>query len=378
MKQQDTSTTPPPPPPQLGAVDSSLLTDGILDANQINRLGLHVIEDAVVTEAADEIVPTNDDPEDGIGSSSHRHDIIPPEAEEAVVTGVIKSVNCRGKEIRTSTIIWSIGALLIVIVAIVVPTTVILSGKNTPQEDDQSPSTPPMIIDEEEMERQAKLLSIATSLSSPLDLENPSSPQRKALEWLLGPANSRIKFKNVTIDEINVDAETVVIERYVMATLYYSLGGEEWTKKWGVGNSDFEESTGLPVRLWSRDGLIQTDLNGLVTGLFLSDNNLNGTIPPEIQHLQRLQYFHIQENNLVRGNVPMEMEKMSSLTGFWAQDTNIIGEIDFLCDIRERGDNVTAAAAAAATTVVTDDECKSCGFQVDLENVQCSCCTCCL
>ncbi len=235
MKQQDTSTAPPPPPTEQGAVDSSLFTNDVLDTNEINRLGLHVIEDAVVTEAADEIVPKNDDPEDGIGSSSHCHDIIPPEAEEAVVTGVIKSVNCRGKEIRTSTITWSICALLIVIVAIVVPTTVILSGKNTPQEDDQSPlSTPPMIIDEEEMERQAKLLSIATSLSSPLDLENPSSPQSKALKWLLGPANSRIKFANVTIDELNVDADTVVIERYVMATLYYSLGGEEWTKKWGL------------------------------------------------------------------------------------------------------------------------------------------------
>ena len=66
-----------------------------------------------------------------------------------------------------------------------------LSGKNNPQEDDQSPlPTPPMIIDEEEMERQAKLLSIATSLSSPIDLENPNSPQSKALEWLLGPANA--------------------------------------------------------------------------------------------------------------------------------------------------------------------------------------------
>lgn len=366
----------PPAPTEQGAVESSLFAaDDVLDANQINRLGLHVIEDAVVTEAADEIVPNNDDPEDGIGSSSRRHDIIPPEAEEAVVTGVIRSVNCRGKEIRTSTITWSICALLIVIVAIVVPTTVILSGKNTPQEeDDRSPlSTPPMIIDEEEMERQAKLLSIATSLSSPLDLENPSSPQSKALEWLLGPANSRVQFRNVTLTILNVNPETIVPERYVMATLYYSLGGGEWTKKWGVGNS-FEESVG-PVRLWSRDGLIQTNENGLVTGLFLGDNNLNGTIPPEIQHLQRLQYFHIQENSLVRGNVPMEMEKLSNLTGFWAQDTNIVGEIDFLCDIRERGDNVTTAAAA--TAVVTNDECESCGFKVDLENVQCSCCECC-
>lgn len=372
MNQQEaTSTTPAPAPTPTDQGSDDL----VLDTNQINRLGLHVIEDAVVTEAADEIVPKNDDPENCIGSSSRRHDIVPPEAEEAVVTEVIKSVNCRGKEIRTSTITWSICALLIVIVAIVVPTTVILSGKNTPQEDDQSPLPPPtMIIDEEEMERQAKLLSIATSLSSPVDLENPSSPQSKALEWLLGPANSRIKFANVTMDQLNVDAETTVIERYVMATLYYSLGGEEWTKKWGVGN--FEEFT-APVRLWSRDGLIKTDLNGLVKGLFLSNNNLNGTIPPEIQHLQRLQYFHIQENNLVRGNVPMEMDKMSNLTGFWAQDTNIIGEIDFLCKIRERGDNVTTSTAAA-TTAVTDDECKSCGFKVDLENLQCSCCRCCL
>lgn len=105
--------------------------------------------------------------------------------------------------------------------------------------------------------------------------------------------------------------------------------------------------------------MIQADEKGLVTGLFLSENNLQGGIPPEIQYMQRLQHFHVQKN-FVNGTVPVEMEHLTNLTGFWAYETNLTGSINFFCD-PGRSNNAT-------------DECESCGFKVDLGNVECSCC----
>lgn len=75
----------------------------------------------------------------------------------------------------------------------------------------------------------------------------------------------------------------------------------------------------------------QIDDNGLTTGLFLCNNNLRGYIPPETQHLSRLQYFHVDNNNFVVGTVPKEMERLTHLKGLWADGTNVTGSIDFLC-----------------------------------------------
>ena len=367
MQAASTTTTTTMVAEQQGPVDTSS-PHAVVDAHQINRLGLHVIDDAVVTEEDAVIVPENNDLEGGVDTS--QHDKSEEEEEEvAVNVKVIKSVNCCGREVRTSTIKWSICALLIVIVAIVVPTAVTVSGKDNIPRNEEPPSPPDTtLLNEKEMERLAKILALVTPLSSKEDLENPNSPQSKAVEWLLGPSNSRVAFENVTMIELGVSSETVVTERYAMATLYFSLGGEEWTKKWERANSDLVLFG--PVRMWNPE-LIQTDEKGLVTGLFLGENNLKGTIPPEIQYLQRLQYFHIQKN-AVSGTVPMEMETLDKLVGFWAQETNLTGSIDFFCDAVAQDDN-----NSTTMTPTTDNQCEDCGFQADLENVECSCCECC-
>ncbi|KAL7427572.1 hypothetical protein ACHAXM_000910 [Skeletonema potamos] len=312
----------------------------------IDRLGLHIIDDAVVVPVPDEeIVPQDLESVDTYSGEDKQNPVI------TVDGSVIKSVNCYGREVSTSAIKWMVCALLIVI-AIVVPTALTLSNQN----EAVSRRPQPGLTDKEinELARQQRLSDILTPLSSKEDLENPNSPQSKALAWLLGPMHTFMDpDRNITMLQHGVPAKQVIEERYVMATLYYSLGGEEWTKQDYFLNA-------VPTRKWSSD-LLQADEKGLITGIFLGENNLQGVIPPEIQYLQRLQHFHIQKN-FVNGTVPVQMKQMTSLTGLWAHETNLTGSIDFFCDIGRS--NAT-------------DECESCGFKVDLGNVECSCCECC-
>lgn len=93
-------------------------------------------------------------------------------------------------------------------------------------------------------------------------LRNASTPQNKALNWLAGHA------------DLDGYTDEEKIQRYVLATLYYSTSGENWkyNRAW---MSDSNEC------LWysNYDSFCS---NGTVTGLGLYHNNLNGTIPVEL------------------------------------------------------------------------------------------------
>jgi hypothetical protein len=90
----------------------------------IDRLGLHIIDDAVVVPVPDEeIVPQDLESVDTYSGEDKQNPVI------TVDGSVIKSVNCYGREVSTSAIKWMVCALLIVI-AIVVPTALTLSNQN--------------------------------------------------------------------------------------------------------------------------------------------------------------------------------------------------------------------------------------------------------
>jgi hypothetical protein len=96
-------------------------------------------------------------------------------------------------------------------------------------------------------------------------LRDSSMPQYEALEWLAGDAN----LANYTDQE--------KIQRYALATLYYSTKGESWTRsdKW-LSNAD--------VCDWYQyeDTTINCTSLGAVAPLSLPNNSLSGAIPAEI------------------------------------------------------------------------------------------------
>jgi hypothetical protein len=104
-------------------------------------------------------------------------------------------------------------------------------------------------------------------------LRTPPSPQNDAFNWLVSDA-----FKGYYTHE-------KVIQRYALATLYYSTNGHNWTNRenWLDGEDE--------CRRWWQDNaekVIACTDNGAITSLGLKENNLTGAIPPEIGLLSTL------------------------------------------------------------------------------------------
>jgi hypothetical protein len=97
-------------------------------------------------------------------------------------------------------------------------------------------------------------------------LITPLTPQNKALKWLANNTN------------LATYTEQEKIQRYALATLYYSTKGESWTR------SDRWLSSADVCDKWYQYGFMTIDCTsaGAVVHLLLVDNNLIGKIPAEI------------------------------------------------------------------------------------------------
>jgi len=100
-------------------------------------------------------------------------------------------------------------------------------------------------------------------------LQTPSTPQSDALNWL---AN------NTKIDSYS---DKMKIQRYALATLYYSSSGNGW--QYNTGWLSDEDECG-----WYNEADGPACLNGTVLALNLNDNNLIGAAPAEIALLTSL------------------------------------------------------------------------------------------
>ena len=78
--------------------------------------------------------------------------------------------------------------------------------------------------------------------------------------------------------------------------LYSATGGANWADETNWNSDEM-------MRKWRG---VATDRNGRVTGLFLSDNQLSGPIPPALGRLAELGYLYLDENGLT-GEIPREL-----------------------------------------------------------------------
>ena len=96
--------------------------------------------------------------------------------------------------------------------------------------------------------------------------------------------------------------EPYAAERAALMALYNATGGTHWHRQrnWTTAGS---------IRDWQG---VSTNSSGFVTGLVLSDNNLSGTLPPEIGNLTHLRQLDLDDNELT-GPIPPELGDLPQL-----------------------------------------------------------------
>jgi hypothetical protein len=117
--------------------------------------------------------------------------------------------------------------------------------------------------------------------------------QIKALNWLAHDDPANLDFELVSPDEL--------LERFVMALLYFSTGGENWADPFSTGGENWAESIGLlsntSVCSWNEysDNLFHSGVlcDPMVVEIRFSQKKLSGQLPTELGLLTTLQELHI-------------------------------------------------------------------------------------
>jgi hypothetical protein len=151
-------------------------------------------------------------------------------------------------------------------------------------------------------------------------LLNETSPQSRAFNWVT--TNDTIPWR----DEPNATTRRLLrmLQRFVLATLYFSTGGEtlwlerdNWLNRtsseceWrgcccGTGCKQFQFDMSL-------DDFFGNESDSTVlTGVFLSDNNLVGTLPREMWLLRNLQRFDMNRNT-IQASIPSQIAELRAL-----------------------------------------------------------------
>jgi hypothetical protein len=139
------------------------------------------------------------------------------------------------------------------------------------------------------------LVSVWPSLGDILSNPNPnatSSPQFLAFEWMKADSN------------VNGYSDSQKIQRFTMATFFYSTGGDNWVEKDGWVTQENE-------CLWYTNSFRDAcDDSGNLVYLELNDNALSGSLPSELALLS---------NSLIRlrltGNSLNQDDKITRLSG---------------------------------------------------------------
>ena len=139
--------------------------------------------------------------------------------------------------------------------------------------------------------RMESLLALIEPLAG-TSVKSVGTPQYQAIDWLVNSDPLQLDFESRNLD--------VVLDRYVMATVYFATGGEKnWTNKYNFMSKQ-------NVCLWHVPGAapgekahgIECNDDNEIVSINLEDNNLDGMIPPDIALMQPLKMLSLGENNL--------------------------------------------------------------------------------
>lgn len=161
----------------------------------------------------------------------------------------------------------------------------------------QAPSSAPTFISEE-------ILDAAIQHSGEDVFDQHDSPQLRAVGWL----------SSVDMFDTGGLGQEAFAQRYAMATLYFSLQGEQWLnqEQW-MDPVQHECDWSVGITCGNDMGGVHLTTNALVVkGLDMTRNNLQGSFPAEIGLLGSLETLKASKNNIA-GPIPSNICALPSL-----------------------------------------------------------------
>lgn len=148
----------------------------------------------------------------------------------------------------------------------------------------------------------------------PLADETYSQPQAEHEEKKISPGSVRARVISPA-------------ERAALIALYNSTNGAAWTKNGGWKEPPLEKD-GFAAHGTEDDwyGIDCNNANSTVERIELPDNNLLGSIPPELADLANLQILDLSENEL-SGSIPAELGNLVNLGSLFLHANRLTGYI---------------------------------------------------
>mmetsp|Transcript_28035 Transcript_28035/g.78619 ORF Transcript_28035/g.78619 Transcript_28035/m.78619 type:complete len:1735 (+) Transcript_28035:155-5359(+) len=187
------------------------------------------------------------------------------------------------------------------------PPTATIASTETPS---QSPS-----LSDASSETISRLIEFIATAFPPgtAALEDTTSPQYQALLFIF----------NRVPNNAGIFSDQRYLQRYALASLYFSTGGSQW-------RNDDDWLTNVTECQWysSSQSIALCDGDGRLIELDLTDNNLRGTIPIELAMLSdSLQVLRLTRNRLVGTIPPLVLEASANLVELALDENLLRGEI---------------------------------------------------
>ncbi|CAB9517188.1 Leucine Rich Repeat [Seminavis robusta] len=231
---------------------------------------------------------------------------------------------------KTRTLI-AVGFVLVIVMVAIILAVVLSTTKREqqPVEASEMPSTGPTPAPTSFKESFLDIFPADTVQSIQQD---PSSPQSQAFQWLVD-----------YMDLLQTLPQNRIIQKFVLATIYYATNGDSWTANDNWLNHSVHECNWFTRSEFAQIPLFSSlfpgylsefqapnstcDQGGLYQHLWLDQNNLLGALPEELFLLTSLKTFSAGSNNRLGGTISTLIGKMTELEDLSLLVTQIGGSI---------------------------------------------------
>eukprot|EP00980_Cylindrotheca_fusiformis_P009712 scaffold2143_cov125-Cylindrotheca_fusiformis.AAC.14 len=240
---------------------------------------------------------------------------------------------------RLTMILVALCVLIVIIVIIIIVVSVMGKGDGEPAE--ETPIVDPECVINNQTSPQTfkdfecdLLTTLTTQESTFFRTFTSDTPYGKTIGWLT--KEDKTDFSKTPTDQI--------LERYVMALLYYYTEGNDWFSKYGF----LSDKHVCNWNLDSSDIVRCADpfVPKKITDLALGQNNLAGNIPTEIGYLTQMTRLFLSRNQLygkipktigdltgLEKLIPTEINQLTMLDTLRIESNDVIGSVEDLCDV---------------------------------------------